>query len=114
MPSTAFLTLLGSAAVWKPHASPFVGRRDVHRVASPPIMLRIRDAVLGADAPCATRFLITAQQWVDPPIPVDDYPLTYTMAYVDSAGLSKYLTVASARSSLTSLLPTGRILNLDP
>ena len=54
-----------------------------------------------------TPFRLTATQWVDPPLPQDDYPLTYTFGYYDDQGDAKYLKVNSLQSTNTMVLPQG-------
>ncbi len=54
-----------------------------------------------------TKFRLTATQWVDPPLPQDDYPLTYTFGYYDENSDPKYLKVNSPQSTNTMVLPYG-------
>jgi len=57
-----------------------------------------------------TKFKLSAQEWVDPNIPQEDYPLSYTFGYKDSGGAVKYLIVDSLYSSYDSILPVGNMM----
>jgi len=57
-----------------------------------------------------TTYTFSAREWVDPPIPQEDYPLSYTFGYKDVDGAVKYLAVDSLYSSHQSDLPLGNIM----
>ena len=60
-----------------------------------------------------TIYKFSAQEWVDPKLPQEDYPLSYTFGYKDADGAVKYLSVDSLHSSHQSDLPLGNIMCND-
>ena len=38
-----------------------------------------------------TVFQLSAEQWVDPKLPEEDYPLSFSFGYIDFSGFSKLL-----------------------
>ena len=54
-----------------------------------------------------TIFTLSADQWVDPPLPRDDYPLSYSFGYKRPDGSVMYLAVGAPSAQLHTLLPTG-------
>ena len=49
-----------------------------------------------------TLFTLSAESWVDPPIPQDDYPLTYSFGYYHPSGSIRYLAVSVHTSQVST------------
>lgn len=54
-----------------------------------------------------TVYQLSAEQWVDPKVPQEDYPLSFSFGYMDSSGFPKLLSSGSMLSSISTLLPSG-------
>ena len=54
-----------------------------------------------------TIFQLSAEQWVDPKVPEEDYPLSFSFGYLDFSGFPKLLSSGSLLSSISTLLPAG-------
>ena len=54
-----------------------------------------------------TMFQISAEQWVDPKVPDEDYPLSFSFGYVDFSGFPKLLVSGSLLPSISTMLPPG-------
>jgi hypothetical protein len=54
-----------------------------------------------------TVYQLAAEQWVDPKVPEEDYPLSFSFGYIDSSGFPKLLSSGSMLSSISTLLPSG-------
>ncbi len=54
-----------------------------------------------------TVFQLSAEQWVDPKVPVEDYPLSYTFGYFDMSGFPKLFSSTSLLPSFRTMLPPG-------
>ena len=54
-----------------------------------------------------TVFQLSAEQWVDPKVPVEDYPLNYTFGYFDMSGYPKLFSSVSLLPSFRTMLLSG-------
>jgi len=54
-----------------------------------------------------TIFQLSAEQWVDPKVPAEDYPLVFSFGYIDSSGFPKLFSSGSLLSSISTMFPSG-------
>ena len=54
-----------------------------------------------------TLFELSAEQWVDPRIPIDDYPLRFGFGFIGFDGQSIHLSSSSLLPRLYTVLPSG-------
>jgi hypothetical protein len=54
-----------------------------------------------------TIYELSAEEWVDPKVPVEDYPLRFSFGYIDRDGNSKPLESGSLLTSISARFPPG-------